>query len=157
MVVEIGNWIEVKDGDDRGRALYLSHYSARHYKDGRLRRLFIGPGEKMVLLTVDGRSLFAWRKFKDDAIPPQKGVNNAEYVYHGNGLASDLIPEACELAWHRWPGERLYTYVNPKKIKSPHPGYCFLMAGWDYQRDDKGNPVLTRGGLYILEVFNAKS
>lgn len=30
----------------------------------------------------------------------------------------------------KWPGERFYTYVNPKKVKSTNPGYCFMAAGW---------------------------
>jgi hypothetical protein len=34
------------------------------------------------------------------------------------------------IAWQRWPGERLYTYVNPRKVKSENPGYCFKVAGW---------------------------
>jgi len=44
--------------------------------------------------------------------------------------SSDLIRSAMALAWQRWPGERLYTYVNPRFVKSANPGYCFLMAGW---------------------------
>ena len=35
------------------------------------------------------------------------------------------------LAWERWPGERLFTYVDPNKVRSFNPGYCFLRAGWD--------------------------
>jgi len=46
-----GHWIEVKDGDDRVRGIIKSHYSRRHYKDGRKPKQFIGPGEKLVLLS----------------------------------------------------------------------------------------------------------
>lgn len=148
-----GSWIEIKDGDDRARALYLKHYSARHYRDGRRRSLFIGPGEKFAFMTLSCQSLWVWRKFKDDAIPLQTGVNNADFIHHGPEQASELIKEACELAWQRWPNERLYTYVDSRKIKSSHPGYCYLQAGWDYQRDERGKPVLTKGGLHILEIM----
>jgi hypothetical protein len=41
--------------------------------------------------------------------------------------------------------------VDSREIRSTHPGYCFLMAGWDYARDAKGNPVLTTKGKHILE------
>lgn len=128
MFVGIGHWFEVKDGDPRGRTLYMRHYSARHYRDGRHRSLFVGPGEKMVLLTSDCSALFVWRKFisKDN----QQGINCSIFRNEGGVLSSQLILEAEELAWQRWPGERLYTYVNPKKIKSINPGYCFLKAGW---------------------------
>jgi len=107
----------------------------------------------MTLLTVDGRALFAWRNGIDDCIPPQLGVNCAVFRNEGDFLSSMLIKEAEELAWRKWPNERLYTYVNGQKIRSHHPGYCFIKAGWDYQRDECGKPVLTKGGLYILEKF----
>ena len=136
------NWIAVRDGDDRARALYLRHYSARHYKDGRRRSLFVGPGEKMVLLTPNCDALFIWRKFLDDS--GQKGVNCAIFRNEGGILSSSLIREAQEMAWQRWPGERLYTYINAKRIRSSNPGFCFLQAGWR-------KSGLTKGGLIILE------
>lgn len=59
-------------------------------------------------------------------------------------LSSALIKEAVAIALKRWPGERLYTYVNAKKIKSSNPGYCFKAANWKYCGK-------TKGGLVILE------
>ncbi|MDR1160049.1 MAG: hypothetical protein LBK69_05415, partial [Syntrophomonadaceae bacterium] len=59
-------------------------------------------------------------------------------------LSSTLIKEAEEHAWRRWTGERLYTYVNPKKIRSSNPGYCFKIAGWTHCG-------FTKGALVILE------
>ena len=124
----MSNWIPVKDGDSRARALYLRHYSARHYKDGRRPKLFVGPGEKMVLLTARCDALFVWRRFRTD--DNQEGVNCAVFRNEGTILSSELIKEACELAWQRWPKERLYTYVNDSKVQSVNPGYCFKQAGW---------------------------
>ena len=135
-------WYAIKDGDPRGRWLLNRHYSARHYKDGRRNRLFVGPGEKMVLLTTDGLALFVWRKFLSDN--GQQGVNCAVFRNEGPYLSSELIREAEQLAWTRWPGERLYTYVNPEKVRSSNPGYCFLMAGWK-------KCGVSKGGLVILE------
>jgi len=137
-----GAWLAVPDGDARARALYLRHYSARHYRDGRRRTLFAGPGEKMVLITQECDALFVWRKF----IPAdgQQGVNCAVFRNEGPRLSSELILEAEQLAWQRWPGERLYTYVAPSKVRSTNPGYCFIKAGW--QRCG-----YTKGGLVILE------
>jgi hypothetical protein len=137
-----GNWRGVKDGNINALSLYNRHYSARHYRDGRERKLFCGPGEKMVLLTVDEKALFVWRKFISD--DGQKGLNCAVFRNEGPILSSDLIKEAMELAWKRWPGERLYTYVNPKKIRSTNPGYCFKIAGWSVCGKSKG-------GLVIME------
>lgn len=123
-----GYWIETKDGDPRGLFLYERHYSARRYRDGRKRRLFVGPGEKVVLLTPYCDALFVWRKFRSTG--NQHGVNCAVFRNESGLLSSDLIREACELAWRRWAGERLYTYVEDAKVRSTNPGCCFLKAGW---------------------------
>jgi hypothetical protein len=137
-------WHGSKDGDKNALALYERHYSAYHYRDGRERKLFCGPGEKMVLLTDNNDALFVWRKFIDDS--GQRGINCAVFRNEGGILSSLLIREAMNHAWRRWPGERFYTYVNQKKIRSINPGYCFLMAGW--KKCGK-----TKGGLVILEKF----
>lgn len=121
-------WIEVKDGDATGRALFHRHYSFKPYKDGRKPMLIVGPGEKMVLLTPCARALFVWRKFISG--DGQEGVNCAIFRNEGAGLASDLIREADRLADERWPGERHYTYVNAGKVRSSNPGFCFIKAGW---------------------------
>jgi hypothetical protein len=141
-----GRWLEAKDGDPRGLWLYERHYSARRYKDGRRRRLFVGPGEKMVLLTTACDALFVWRKFRSR--DGQRGVNCAAFRNESDSLSSDLIREACEHAWRRWPGERLYTFVNPAKVRSTNPGCCFKIAGWRRCGQTKGG-----GGRDRLLVF----
>lgn len=145
------HWIGVKDGDQRAAALYRRHYSHHHYADNRLadlrnrnRFLIVGPGEKMVMMTIGCDALFVWRKFIDAS--GQQGVNCAVFRNESGVLSSALILEAEQHAWIRWPGERLYTYVAPNKIKSSNPGYCFQMAGWH-------RCGLTKGQLVILEKF----
>jgi hypothetical protein len=97
----------------------------------------------MVLLTQNNDALFVWRKFIDDS--GQKGVNCAVFRNEGSILSSLLISEAVSVCRRRCPSERLYTYVNPKKIKSSNPGYCFQKAGWN-------KCGMTKGGLVILEL-----
>lgn len=127
--VDSGYWLGVKDGDRRAFTLFQRHYSYQEYKDKRYRNgLFMGPGEKLVLMTYQCDALFGWRKFTDDS--GQQGVNCAVFRNESPILSSLLIREACEIAWRRWPGERLYTYVSPKNIQSINPGYCFKKAGW---------------------------
>jgi hypothetical protein len=135
-------WHAVKDGNAAALELYLRHYSARRYKDGRARKLFCGPGEKMVLLTGKEDALFVWRKYINDG--GQTGVNCAVFRNESGIESSALIREAVEHARKRWPGERLYTYVNPRKIRSTNPGYCFKAAGWRVCG-------MTKGALVILE------
>jgi hypothetical protein len=128
-------WRMVKDGDPRAFEIMQRHYTYQAYRDGRRelprnpnRMLFVGPGEKMVLLHSSG-ALFVWRKFIDKS--GQKGVNCAVFRNESNILSSKLILEAEEIANKRWPGERFYTYVNAKKVRSKNPGFCFLKAGWN--------------------------
>jgi hypothetical protein len=136
-------WRLTKDGDPQGLALYERHYSCRKYRDGRKRRLFVGPGEKTVLLTRRGDALCVWRRFK--SLDRQAGVNCAVFRNEGRVLSSKLLSEAMQFAWRRWPGERLYTYMNPLMIRSSNPGFCFKVAGWR-------RCGASKHGLLILEA-----
>ena len=115
-------WIPCSDADPEARALFDRHYSRYIYADGRRPKKFIGPGEYLALMTPAADALCVWRKFipMDD----QTGVNCAIYrTENPEHRCSDLLREAEDLAWQRWPGERLYTYINPRKVRSPNPGY----------------------------------
>lgn len=100
-------------------------------------------------MTSDSLALCAWRKFIDDS--GQEGVNCAIFRNEGPHLSSELILEAEELAWRKWSYHRLYTYINPRKIISANPGYCFKIAGWINARNSKGKILLTKSGKIILE------
>lgn len=147
-------WIPVKDGDPRVSDIYKRHYSCYQYADNRRqqtqyrnRHLVMGPGEKLILLSADCRAVFGWRKFIDKS--GQAGINCAffrnEGAFGGTILSSELILAAEQLAWVKWPGERLYTYVDDTAVKSANPGYCFLSAGWERLRERTGS------GLMIFE------
>lgn len=123
-----GVWIQVRDGNAAAYSLFQRHYSKYHYADGRKPTRFVGPGERIVLITHDGKAMFVWRKFIDKS--GQTGVNCAIFRNEGDLLSSMLILEAEKIAWERWPNHRLYTYVNGRKIKSVNPGFCFKKAGW---------------------------
>lgn len=143
-----GHWLSVRDGDPRARSLYIRHYSARSrapHSQSPQGGEFCGPGEHMVLLTEDCSSLYVWRieRFRKDG---QAGVNCAVFRNEGSTLSSDLIREADELAWTRWPNEnRHFTYVDGSKVRSSNPGCCFIKAGWR-------RCGVSKGGLLILEV-----
>jgi hypothetical protein len=147
-----GHWLPVRDGDPRALALYLRHYSAKKAR-ARYRTVlvgnharFVGNGEHMVLLTRDCRSMFAWRlqAFRKDG---QYGIECAVFRRESPGLlSSELISEACELAWSRWPGKRLFTFVDPREIASSNPGYCFKRAGFVFCGR-------TKRGLHVLELL----
>lgn len=121
-------WWVTKDGDAACLALYNRHYSAYRYADGRERKLFCGPGEKLVLRTWGGDACFVWRKFKDDS--GQTGINSEVFRNESAHLSSRLIRQADAIADRIWPGERHYTYVNEERVRSKNPGCCFRVAGW---------------------------
>ena len=122
-------WLNVTDGNPTAAALYDRHYSRNPAARGDPR--VAGPGEKLVLLTPCVRALFVWRRFisKDPTAGPLD-VNCAIFRNEGAGLASELIRSAMPLAWGKWGPQRLYTYVNPRRVRSSNPGCCFLRAGW---------------------------
>lgn len=137
-------WWLTKDGDLDCLELYNRHYSAYRYADGRERRLFIGPGEKVVLRTEAGDAMFVWRRFIDAS--GECGINCAVFRNESPHQSSELIRQADSIADEIWSCRRHYTYVNPREIASTNPGYCFLMAGWKrlQYRTGKGLMVLER-------------
>lgn len=136
-------WWLTKDGDLDCLALYERHYSAYRYRDGRVRKLFCGPGEKIVLRTLNGDAVFVWRKFIDRS--GQEGINCAVFRNESPYQSSELIRQADAIADFVWPGERHYTYVNAAAVESKNPGYCFVVAGWKRCGRTK------KRGLIILE------
>lgn len=130
-----GHWLSSNRCDPRAIALYFRHYSS--LKGGRKRSCytagFTGQGEDMVLLTEQCDALWAWTRQTVARMDGQTGINCGVFRNEGPILSSELIREADDLAWERWPGEdRHFTYVNPALIASRNPGFCFLKAG--YQR-----------------------
>lgn len=121
-------WLKARDANPHARELFDRHYSRYRYADGRKPKKFIGPGEYMLLMTPCGKAMFPWKKFRDAS--GQQGVNCGIFRNESAIRSSDLIREAVAMAWDRWPNERLYTYVNPRKIRSTNPGCCFIKAGW---------------------------
>ena len=152
-------WLPVLCTDDRLRGLYQRHYSSekatrrRGHPVAPNQLRVAGPGEVKAYLTVDGRAGWIWRfaKFRKDG---QQGVecvlfrNEASVGCHNSShehCSSKMVAEADELAWVKWPGQRLFTFVDPGKILSSNPGYCFKRAGWRFCG-------VSKSGLHILEV-----
>lgn len=144
------DWLHVTSNDDRLRALYARHYSyekrprqargaGRHPNSDRV----VGPGEYMAMITADGRAAWVWRlqQYRLDA---QTGLECVLFRNEGALRSSSLVEQADALADVRWPGLRHFTFVNPKRIRSTNPGYCFQVAGW--RRAGK-----SARGLVILE------
>ena len=139
------HWYLTKDGDEYCMDLYKKHYSHKIYKDGRLLKIFVGPGEKIVLRTWDADAIFVWRKFISDN--DQDGIYCSIFRNESEIKSSNLIQEADEIAFKVWSDKRHYTYVNAEKIKSVNAGYCFKRAGWEKCGITKVNKLI------ILEKY----
>ncbi len=136
-------WWLTKDGDQDCLELYERHYSCYQYRDGRQRKIFAGPGQKIVLRTEAGDAFFVWRKFIDKS--GEEGINCAVFRNESTHQSSQLIHQADQIADVVWPDSRHYTYVRAEAIKSSNPGFCFIQAGWRRLKRQ------TLGGLRILE------
>ncbi len=146
-------WIEVLDGNDTARDIFTRHYSFKaDRRDGRREsKLIVGPGHKLLLVTADAGALCVWRR-EEYRFDGQAGVNCAVFRREGGGGASTLLLDAMRLAWARWPGERLFTFVDPREVAAtiragrPTWGHCFYQAGWRFAG-------LTKKRLHVLECF----
>jgi hypothetical protein len=115
---------------------------------------FIGPGDKVALITGAGDALWTWRKYIDDSglgFPGERIVACTIFRNESQISSVQLIREACGIADAIWIDRRRYTFVDAAKIKSENPGYCFKLAGWRLVRDEHGKPRLTKKGQLILE------
>jgi len=129
-------WRVVKDGDWTSFRLFRKHYSCRNKKPKT--RQILGPGEKLVLVgrfvparSTAGNYLCGFRRsmFRRD---DQEGVNLAVFRNADEACfeASYLLRWAEAHAYKKWGSIRMFTFVDPPKIASVNPGYCFKKAGW---------------------------
>lgn len=125
----------MRDADARAFGLYMRHYSSKkgrakhpHKRWGLNGRRFIGSGEHLLLLTVDGRAVFGWRR-QDLRLDQQTGIECCIFRNEGVERSSDLIREADAMAFERWPGRRHFTFVNPREIRSTNPGFASWQLG----------------------------
>lgn len=94
---------------------------------------FVGNGRKLVLRDTSGLVVFAWlwAAFRRDH---EAGYNCAIFRNESERQSSDVILEAEGLAVAKWGAGRAFTYIDPTKVQSPNPGYCFKRAGWRFAR-----------------------
>ena len=120
------------------------HYSRRT----KGARQFCYAGRKLVLRDNAGDVLFVWMwPFDHLRMDNQTGYNCAIFRNESKRRSSDIILEAEQHAVEKWGTNRFYTYVDARKVKSPNPGYCFKMAGWQRVGQSKsGLELLVKHG-----------
>jgi len=116
----------------------------RHYSRQKIGSYqFLPPGRTLVIRDNAGLVVFGWlhQQYRDDN---EEGYNCAIFRNESARRSSDVILECEALVVSRWGKGRAFTYINPAKIRSTNPGYCFKQAGWRFVRQ---NP----DGKHILE------
>ena len=124
-------WHESWRADPRGAALADRHYSRQ--KPGT--RQFVPPGRCVVLRTeaADAVWVTSWpfAQYVKHAWPG--AWVNSLFRNESDHLASELIREAIAATRWYWPDIPeigLVTMVDPKKVRSTNPGYCYKCAGF---------------------------
>ena len=109
----------------------LAVLADRHYSRQKVGSLqFVPPSRCLVLRDAQAAILFVWIWPKIERMDKQVGYNCTLFRNESERLSSEIILEAEDMAFAKWGANRMYTYVDPRKIKSSNPGYCFLKAGW---------------------------
>lgn len=119
--------------DRVGAKLADGHYSRRKVGSPQ----FMPPGETIVLVTRDMLSVWGWwRPHPASGIVAMNGRDGwtcTIFRRTGGPLASELVLDAerALVALGKDCGpDGMLTYVDPRKIGSRNPGYCFKRAGW---------------------------
>jgi len=133
--------------DPEMAALADRHYSRR--TPGA--RQFLYSGRKIVIRNWQGTMLFGWMWPEDDKrMDGQTGYNCAIFRNESKQRSSEIILLCETIAIQRWGPNRMYTYVDPRKIGSVNPGYCFKKAGWVNARNPDGTIRVSKAGQHLL-------
>jgi hypothetical protein len=121
-------------------ALADRHYSRQTVGD----RQFMPPGRTIVIRNQTGTILFGWNwQYAHKRRDRQDGYCCNIFRNESTTRSSEIIRECVAIAFDRWGPDRVFTYVDPTKIRSANPGYCFKQAGWTFLRR-------THSGLHLL-------
>lgn len=139
-------WLIVRDGDPELLSLVNRHYSRR--KPANKSHGYIGPGRKLLLRTAKGDAVFGWLYAKVEyRMDNLDGFNCTIFRNESKHLSSDMILEAEKIALEHYkciPRDGFFTYVEPSKIKSVNPGYCFKKAGWKQVGTSKSGKIILK-------------
>jgi hypothetical protein len=138
----------VTNGFDPEMAMLADRHYSRRTPGA---RQFLNNGRKLVIRDASGLVLFGWIWAKEGMrFDNQEGYNCAIFRNESARRSSDIILECERLAIDKWGPARMFTYVNPAKIASRNPGYCFKMAGWKNARNEDGTIRISEAGQHLL-------
>jgi hypothetical protein len=109
---------------------------------------FVPPGACLVFLADGALWTSSWPKPEYVKHRWPGAWVNSLFRKEVPGLASEFILEAISATRWYWPDIPelgMVTFVDPDKVESKNPGYCYLMAG--FERDGE-----TQGGLLAFRM-----
>lgn len=131
--------IAVKRCDLESRLLADRHYSRQTVGA----REFMGNGRTLVLRDTAGTVVLGW-------LYPRAAMHVIDALWcsifrnESDRRSSEFILEAERMAVEKWPDiPRFATYIDPRKIASCNPGYCFKVVGYRHVGNSKR-------GLHLL-------
>jgi hypothetical protein len=137
-------WMQTRDRDPELLPLVNRHYyrkASRSTKHG-----FVGPGRSIVLRTPRADAVFIWLWSRPEMRGDKLDCYYCVAFRNESGhLSSQMIKEAMQVATEVWgppPKDGFVTYVDPLKVRSTNPGYCFLKAGWRRVGKSKTGKIL---------------
>jgi len=157
----VTRWLVSHKFDKVGAKLADGHYSRRTPGSPQ----FMPPGETLVLRRSDDTAIWGWwRPHPAAGLEAMDGLDGwtcSIFRNTGPSLSSDLVLEAeIILAEADWLGttagpcgpDGMLSYIWPKKIRSPNPGWCFQVAGWTRDRWTKKKKRLLRKPLWLAGI-----
>lgn len=111
---------------------------------------FVPPGACLVL-EAEGPALWvtSWPKAEFVQHEWAGAWMNSTFRREGGARASDLILAAVAATRWQWPDVPelgMVTFVDPTKVESENPGYCYLAAGFK-------KVGRTKGGLLAFQLL----
>jgi hypothetical protein len=136
-------------------ALADRHYPRRRKSQGK--RQFLTVGYKMAITNQEQSLVFGWVWQQDGKRwDKQNGFQCSIFRNESDRKSSEVILECERIATDIWGRNRMFTYVDPRELSQPAhkyrkpktPGYCFLKAGWKFERvTDSGKHLLVKENL----------
>lgn len=126
----VSTWVITTRSDEAVRALRSRHYSTL----GSTGRTVGPPGRVLVLRTLDGQA--AWITHwpaAELALDHLDAWRCSMFRNEGPRRSSELVREAMDITEARWgtsPPDGWVTWIEPGKVASSMPGWCFRRAGW---------------------------
>jgi len=123
------NWEISNRSDPMGLQLADRHYNRQSPGSKNL----APPGKTLIL--IQDHALWVSLQQKNEFIKHcwKNAWICSTFRNESNLLSSNLIKSAVSntiACWGNPPENGFITFVNPSKVKSRNPGYCFIKAGW---------------------------